>query len=264
MYSISEVAKVFHQISIFLQDKQTFFAKEGIFRLSGSQNQANEIISQVLQGKFNRKFRLPRRHPFTIHDFVSALKIVLHESQLLNTEDLSIQMLKDSLESASTEQAAFYLQEYIEGLINSSNKDESMVGEILYRYFHLTTQALVFQEKNKMNAENLGSMMGPNIEKLINNDPQKIAVLIFKLNDVCAHLLQSSAFSSSFEQAYPDKLLAQKSHTRKRLAFVKKEEVEKLIDLETNQPTLLFSDLNAQSQPVIPTAKSKKKKILRY
>ncbi|MBI2791437.1 MAG: hypothetical protein HYX61_05725 [Gammaproteobacteria bacterium] len=201
MYSSSEVAKVLRQITLYLQENPLVLAKEGVFRLSGNQTAAKKIVNNILQNKsFKKRQFFARMNNFPIHDYVSAMKLVLNESNLLNPEDLQVQFLRENLETSEPEQGAQILQEYINDLIKSHDNNERNVGEIFYRYFQIITLASTFAEKNKMSPDNLGKILGPSIEKLINNDPQKVPILIFKLNDVCTLMLQDHFFANEFEK----------------------------------------------------------------
>lgn len=204
MYLPSEVAKVLRQITLYLQENPLVLAKEGVFRLSGNQTAAKKIVHNILQNKsFKKRQFFARMNNFPIHDYISAMKLVLNESNLLNPEDLQVQLLRENLEISDPEQGAQTLQEYIDALIKSKDNNERNVGEIFYRYFQIITLASTFSEKNKMSAENLGKILGPSIEKLINNDPKKVPILIFKLNDVCTQILQSHYFANEFEKKEP-------------------------------------------------------------
>lgn len=217
MYTPTQAAKVFREIKNALLSKPLIFTREGVFRISGTQSHARELVEGIISGK---KISAPsgrNLEKFPLHDYISALKLVLDECTLLNPESLSVEMLKDSIEKSDPAQAAYELSVYIDQLAKSSDQNEHAAGEVFYSYLQLTKQALVFQEKNKMTAQNLGIVLGPNFEKMMNTDPKRTLSLILKLNTICELMLKSDTFSNDFEKTYATSIIAAREQQLEKL-----------------------------------------------
>ncbi len=217
MYTPIQAAKVFREIKNALLSKPLLFTREGVFRISGSQAQARELVEGILSGT---KVKTPsdrNLEKFPLHDYISALKLVLDECTLLNPESLSIEMLKDSIEKYDPAQAAYELSLYIDQLAKSTDENEHAAGEVFYSYLQLTKQAVIFQEKNKMSAQNLGIVLGPNFEKMMNSDPKRTLSLILKLNTVCELMLKNDAFTNDFEKMYATSIITAREKQLQKL-----------------------------------------------
>lgn len=228
IYPTSDVLKVFRAITHYLQstplDKEKIpmvFSTEGVFRLSGDQTKANAIIKGILNNKPLKAQRLSVRkiNEFPIHDYITALKTVLRDSELLNKKEFGVEFLQHSLESESTsiEMGAQILNDTIDAWITSSNVNEQAAGEIFYCYFHLAKLALKCGKANKLDIEgkgsaSLGKFIGPNFERLINadSDPRILVMLTEKLNGMCKLMLEGNTYDDEFEKKYSAEILDEK------------------------------------------------------
>ncbi len=210
MYTANQVSQVFNKIRIHLQENSKIFLKEGVFRVPGTHLAAQEIVGNILQGKELRAGAVQNTENFPIHDYLSALKLVFEQSKLLSPNSSIVEELKKNLEKENTEKGAALLKDFVHQLITSTDEIEHVSGQVIYTYLQLAKQALAYQNVNQMNAKNLGIVLGPNFEKLINNDPKHTLPLILKLNDISAQLLLSECFSNDFEKSYASQIIAMK------------------------------------------------------
>ncbi|MBS0286662.1 MAG: hypothetical protein JSR17_05160 [Proteobacteria bacterium] len=229
MYTPFQVAKVFSVIREYLLTNPLVFAKEGVFRVPGTDANSQKIVADILSK--DKKVEFPStKNPdnIKVHDYLSALKLVLNGSKLLDPNELNVEMLKAAMEeSKDPSMAAHELDEYIHNLIISSDIREQAAGEVFYTYFQLAKVALACQDKNRMTAENLGMVIGPNFEKMISQDKDPLSVfkLIQKLNAICTLMLQGGTYEADFEKKYYPSMISMRLK-QKAICEQEKSEIE--------------------------------------
>lgn len=205
MYTPQQAATVFSAIRKQLLARPEIFKREGIFRISGDHEKSLQIINSILsRDKSRHILNAMSNELFPAYDHISALKIILDdkESNLLDPNNQDITQLRNIIETNDDKTAAYELERFIHHLIMSKNQNQHAVGEVLYTYLQLAKNALAHEHVNKMNAINLGIVLGPNFEKLINSDPYKMLPLIHKLNNIATILLMSDTYKEDFEHKY--------------------------------------------------------------
>lgn len=214
MYTPQQAATVFSVIRKTLLMRPHVFKREGLFRISGDHVKAQEIINGIL----SRTNSIHLQHTvsdalFPAYDHISALKIILDdkESYLLNPKNPDIAKLKDFIETHDENEAADELEQFVHRLIMSEDQNQHAMGEVLYTYLQLARLTLNHEHLNKMSAQNLGIVLGPNFEKMLNTDPYKMLPLIHKLNTISAILLMRDTYKEDFEHKYARHIIQMKN-----------------------------------------------------
>lgn len=203
MYTPAQAATVFRCIRQLLLNQPELFTKEGLFRLSGDHEKAKGMVNHILDPMALIKAP-PLMNELSVYEAISALKMILDDKQssILDQNNKHLVKLKESLENDNLSQCVQALNQFIHQLSTSSNKDEHFAGEVLYTFVQLAKETLRHQKMNRMTAENLGIVLGPNFEKLINHDPAKMLLLTNKLNVICRIMLESDTYTIDFEKKY--------------------------------------------------------------
>lgn len=199
-YTTQEALLISRAISKQLQTDPFAFQTQGVFRVSGDHQHMMQIIDDILG---HRKFMNPQ---YSIHDYISALKHVLMNADLLAKQDPSIHKLKAKLTTEDvTEGLAQGLEgviEFIQVMAESDDRYKFMVAEVVYDYLHLLSNALTFQVKNKMNAQNLGIIAGPFLAGVVEEDASEGLNLTLKFNQIFAVMIERGCFQECFEEVY--------------------------------------------------------------
>lgn len=256
MYTPSQAATLFRVIRKSLLSKPEEFKKEGIFRVSGDRKNAKAMIEQILKPK-----ALPYA-PMPIYDAITALKIMLDEknSCILDPKNSRIKALNEMIEMLKPAQCVLALNQFIDELSLSADVDEHFAGEVLYTLVQLAKEAVKHQKENRMNPENLGIILGPNFEKLINNDPQKMLMLTDKLNIIAKLMLEDDTYLEDFEQKYASRIIHARQNqiieyqAMKKLLATQKEIFEGKISQ--------YQAVVAKEKRLVKTAKRRDKKLL--
>jgi hypothetical protein len=223
MYTPCEAATVFRSIRKMLFNKPELFTKEGLFRISGDRGNAKALIRHILDPIAVIKAP-PSLNELSVYDAISALKLMLdaQESAIMDPRNSRLAQLKEILENEDIARCVQAVHGYIHELCISANSDEHCQGEVLYTLMQLAKETVRHEQRNRMNSENVGIVLGPNFEKLINDDPTKMLLFTNKLNMVCKMMLEDETYSLNFEPKYASYILqARKQQITECLAMKK-------------------------------------------
>lgn len=241
-YATNEVLALSRAICKQLRTMPDAFLAQGVFRVSGTQQHIMQIINDILRHK---KFVQPE---YTVHDYVGALKYALINANFLAIEDPAIQTLKAKVATDDIAIGQLGIQEFIETLADSSDKNQFMVAEIFYDFMHQLTSALAFQDANKMSSVNLGIIAGPFFATLVEDNPKRFLDTTLKFNQMITALISAQAFKPRFEDRFPKAVEAWRER--------------ELIELETSRSySLRRSEKHAISASSVHEAKLDKKKL---
>ncbi len=197
-YTKDETLKVLQSVSSHLKSKPLLFEADGVFRVSGTQTNSLQIISNILE---NRRFINTK---YSIHDYIGAIKHTLSDCTLMDSRDDAVVKLKELVSSEmELDQKTLAFHDFIKRCAQSKDLNKFRAAEILYNYLHLLMHALPLQKKNQMSSQNLGIVAGPILANLLENDPRLLLPLILKLNPIAESMLTSGVYLNTFEATYP-------------------------------------------------------------
>lgn len=195
-FSLQQAVQLSRWLTNFLTKltNENWFKDQGIFRLSGTQTNSQEIIDNLLQKKsFNTSL-------YQRDDYISALKYVLNHCALLSAEDAQVKQLKAELDFDKINtplqfaQATNALEIFINKLIKSNDYQKLCVAELLYNYLTLLSIAQRHSTTNKMSSHNLSIILAPFISKLLGIEPR----MDTKLQQICEPLIASNNYFGSY------------------------------------------------------------------
>ncbi|MBS0287486.1 MAG: hypothetical protein JSR17_09325 [Proteobacteria bacterium] len=204
-FSIQEAVRVSRWLTNFLTSttKENWFKEQGIFRLSGTQKKAQEIVENILQNQYFDT------HAYSRDDYISALKFVLNNCTLLPTNDTDVVQLNailnvDNINTPEQNaQASTDLQKFIDKLARSYDYNKMAFAEILYNYLTLLYLSQQQSETNKMTAHNLSIILAPLISKTLGLVDPRADI---KLQNVCEPLITSDEYLIPYFRRYREEV----------------------------------------------------------
>lgn len=137
--------------------------KEGVFRVPGSKNEVDDILSYLFQHRNDTNEKAIRQYlsSFQVHTLCSTLKSYLASVSLMCANDEDWDLLQDSLESKDLGR----LRNYIETRIAFDRR------KILYRILELI-EVLVSVPETKMNTSNMSVVFAPSLTDFKSKDDE--------------------------------------------------------------------------------------------
>ncbi|MBL7480924.1 RhoGAP domain-containing protein [Legionella bononiensis] len=177
-YSTHEIVNVFRCVSLLIQHHPELLDNKGIFRITGSKPDTEELLKQLIDQNFD--WNILEQYVFVnqqinsdnVHNTIGMFNCVLKDSLLLDTTDdllagftKKLQQLLSAgdLNSDSLSDAVYLLDEFINKLLLSKSLEHQRTGEMLYHYCYLMHRASSFEETNKMSARNLAIILAPHL-----------------------------------------------------------------------------------------------------
>tara|TARA_R110002110_G_scaffold65206_4_gene179936 strand:- start:16527 stop:17561 length:1035 start_codon:yes stop_codon:yes gene_type:complete len=196
-----------------IKNKEKHLTVVGIFRVSGVDAEAADLLSHLDEGNI----------PDSVsgYELSHAIKYLLKDKVLMSQSfsRLGAMLFKDvfllgqPLEELNIMEQALKLKLAVIALCESVDMNEKIIGEILYRYFHLATRITDFSDVNKMDARNMGLMLGPvfinNIQFLpIHYDQEAITRHYLHFNCISEVAIGESLFRMPFEEVVAENALS--------------------------------------------------------
>ncbi len=207
-YSPKQKLKVFRAIADYIAEHPNELKDEGVFRISSTASRSFAIIENIINGK---PFTRPE---YEIHDYIGALKKVMANGNLLDSEDPAVITYQkivaginkdDEAEVTLGKQA---LHAFLNDLVNSGEAQKIAAAEVLHTLFHLMKSATAYKITNKMPESNLASIMMMQMTNVVMPEAHPNGA-----NHTAIYLsaLESNDFKPKFEDRYAGRILRLKS-----------------------------------------------------
>ena len=225
-YSTHEIVNVFRCVSLLIQHHPELLDIKGIFRITGSKPDTEELLKQLIDQNFD--WNLLEQYVFVnhqinsdnVHNTIGMFNCVLKDSLLLNTTDdlladftkkLQQVLSAENLNSDSLSDSIYLLDEFINKLLLSKSLEHQRIGEMLYHYCYLMHRASSFEETNKMSARNLAIILAPHLTselELVATDNLLILTefTMGKLVPILESYINSELTDSPFSVRHADKI----------------------------------------------------------
>lgn len=256
-FNIDEVIQIFENVQTQLDSNPFLYSVEGIFRLSGSQEKTSQLVADMLA------HRRIVSHDFSAHDYIGAIKFVLADLKPVDTQNEVLRQFRDALLNDEPQDDAQFTINFITSLIESTDRAQYYLGQILYRYLNMATIASLCGAKNRMTPENLGILCGAQFANLICEDLPSLFPLTYRLNQICQRIIKNKvcleAFEAKFAFAWQNmqkQILESLENEREVLKRIREKYVEKIIDFQKRNQ-MLKSQMDQESNGF--TLNSKKK-----
>lgn len=177
-YSTHEIVNTFRCVALLMQRYPELLNNQGIFRITGSKSETEELLKQLIDQGFNWNileqylFANEQSNSDNVHNTLGMFNLVLKDTLLLDTSDemLSVFTKKlhrligsGDLNGDIISEAIFLLDEFIDKLLLSKSLEHQRTGEMLYHYCYLMHMASSFETTNKMSAKNLAIILAPHL-----------------------------------------------------------------------------------------------------
>ncbi|AWN74744.1 RhoGAP domain-containing protein [Legionella anisa] len=155
-------------------------AEEGIFRVAGSLTLVNAKLAEIQKGKMD----------FSTMNQLECANLLKKVLQKLQENGEPLFSLEDQKQLSDNKNK---LLEYKKAINNILGKKSETNQKITYYLFAMLKKSLEKVAQTKMPAENLASMIGPNIFELSNQElsPNLLEAISVE-NEVCADLIKSA------------------------------------------------------------------------